>query len=242
MRLHGVPLGIAAVVVVGCAGPYLYRPTDEVDTTVAGYPASRYEIPPGTSSGNIVVGSFGFTQLDLPNGRRGDFLHARVIIANDKGEDTWTLAPESQLVALPGQTPGAPAYVNSPGPIAPKVEIPPGRRVTLDLFYLPPAGLQRASRVPAFDLLWTVEANGKAVAGRTSFERLEIPPDPWPYSYALSFGPTWYVDPWWYGVAPPLAGWWYQPMASRYFAVSRPARVWVQQPNYAVRPVGQTIH
>jgi len=78
---------VAVVAAAGCAHEFAYRP---VDAAAAGAPASRYQIPPEAPRGEVYVTSFGFTQMDVAEGRSAQLMHARVVAVNN-GHDGWTV-------------------------------------------------------------------------------------------------------------------------------------------------------
>jgi hypothetical protein len=234
MRRAGWVFVLAALVVPACGeAPYVYQPTALVSASVEGLPASRYEVPPESPRGEAMVASFGVTHMDRLGGD-AEFVHARLVVANNNDEQPWTIDPGQQLLALPGHTPIAPGFVNAGVQVQPQVSIPPGQKVAVDLFYPLPEDVPKASALPGFDLLWQVQTPKRAVAERTSFERLRLAPPPDPY-FAYAWADRWWADPWWYGPIAP--GWaWRDPLAPRFVVVNRPPNMVVHRPHYVARP------
>ena len=195
-----IALGLAA-----CAPEYVYRPTEQVTATSAGRPASRYDIPPESPRGSVTASTFGIANFII--GREGErvrLLHVRLVISNDNDNRSWLVDTRRQIVALPNEGESRPAYVNSNIQGLPYVNIPPGQKRTLDLYYALPPSLQRARNIPEFDVLWSVQTAARVVAVRTPFEREEIEPAyysdfdwgwGWGGPYGLGWGSAWWYDP-----------------------------------------------
>src|SRR5436305_1586060 len=101
---------LAAVAGAGCAHEYAYRP---IDPSGAPAPAARYPIPPEVPRGEAYVTSFGFTSMDVAEGRTADMMHARLVVMNG-GVAPWTVDGRAQQLLVPaGQEPLIPAFINT---------------------------------------------------------------------------------------------------------------------------------
>lgn len=185
----------------GCAGTsdYVYTPST-ANATVAGLPASRTAIPPEQPQGAIEVTSHGVTSLRQDRAEV-PALHVRAIITNDGDDTPWTLDTTQQLVAIPGEGQSRALYVNSDVGTLPSVTIARHERRVLDFYFPLPETAPDASRLPRFDMLWTINTPARTVASRTSFERedgspavaYEVVPAPWPVW--AGWGPNWWYNP-----------------------------------------------
>ena len=198
-------LGAAGVLVIGgmlgCAAnsDYVYQP-DTANATAAGLPAARTPIPQEAPQGAIEVTSYGVTELRR-DGMKIPALHVRAIVTNDGDAQPWTLDTTQQLVEIPGEGRSRPIFVNADVGTLPNVSIALHDRRVIDLYYALPDTVRSASQVPRFDLLWQVNTPARAVASRTSFDRVDRAPEvattvevaPWPYW--AGFGPYWWYDP-----------------------------------------------
>ncbi len=88
-------------------------------------------------------------------------LHLRMTVRNDSRKP-WRVDTSRQLVQLPGERWTAPS-----GATLPVVEVAPGERQTIDLYY----PLPDARRVPEFIAAWEVRAGNRTIEGRTPFFR-----------------------------------------------------------------------
>ena len=204
-------LGAAGVLVIGgmlgCAAnsDYVYQP-DTTNATAAGLPAARTPIPQEAPQGAIEVTSYGVTELRR-DGMQIPALHVRAIVTNDGDAQPWTLDTTQQLVEIPGEGRSRPIFVNADVGTLPNVTIALHDRRVIDLYYALPDTIRRASELPRFDLLWQVNTPARAVASRTTFDRVDRAPEvattvetsPWPYW--AGFGPYWWYDPFYPSVA-----------------------------------------
>jgi hypothetical protein len=198
-------LGAAGVLVIagmlGCAAnsDYVYQP-DTANATAAGLPAARTPIPQEAPQGAIEVTSYGVTQLQR-DGTKIPALHVRAIVTNDGDAQPWTLDTTQQLVEIPGEGRSRPIFVNADIGTLPNVSIALHERRVIDLYYALPDTVRSARELPRFDLLWQVNTPARAVASRTSFDRVDRAPEvasayeaaPWPVW--AGFGPYWWYDP-----------------------------------------------
>ena len=206
---------IVAIAGAGCAHEFAYLPVDNG----ASAPASRYPIPPEAPRGEVYVTSFGFTSMDVAEGRTADMMHARLVVSNGSPVP-WTLDGRAQQLAAPGQAPLIPAFVNTDAGAGPVYAVPPMQRRTFDFYYAVPPPLNQPQQLGGFALDWRVDVGGRPIAQRTPFQRFEggggaydAYPD---YVFVgLGFGPGW-----WYG---PAFGYGYRPVIRTYYYP--PARV-----------------
>jgi hypothetical protein len=238
-----IPTACLAFLALGCAHQesFGYRPVTRVTATPNGFPASRYAVPPQAPRGEVTVGTFGLTELEVAPGVRDIFVHARLVVANDNDDQPWTVDPWRQVLVLPGHGEFGPAYMNSTVPAAPVVTVRPGARLVMDLFYTLPTGLKREWRLPSYQVSWNVDTGAKGViAERTPFERFEVPLQGQPprYAVAVGWGPVWWVNPWW----PVHRHWWwqhhwvYQPWPHRVVVLHRPRVVRIRRPYFVAQP------
>jgi hypothetical protein len=195
---------VLALGAAGCgATRYAYRPAAMNASTEAGFPASRYVVPPDAPQGEAFVTSFGTRDID-PNARSGaQLVHVRLAVANETGAGPWTLDPGKLLLIPPGGAPQRPDFMEIDGRQNGSTEIARGQRRVLDLYYRLPGGIPDASRLPSFDFSWQVGLGGSVFSEHTPFVRE-------PYedyerssrSYvAVGVAPPWwwgwYGSPWW---------------------------------------------
>ena len=235
-------LGAAGVLVIGgmlgCAAnsDYVYQP-DTANATAAGLPAARTPIPQEAPQGAIEVTSYGVTQLQR-DGMKIPALHVRAIVTNDGDAQPWTLDTTQQLVEIPGEGRSRPIFVNAEVGTLPNVSIALHDRRVIDLYYALPDTVRSASQLPRFDLLWQVNTPARAVASRTSFDRVDRAPEvattvevaPWPYW--AGFGPYWWYDPFF----PSFVF-----VHSRHFAVRHPGPVTVGHFGGRFHPSGHMV-
>jgi hypothetical protein len=195
-------VGLAVIAgMAGCAGTsdYVYTP-DTANATVAGLPAARTPVPPEKPQGAIEVTSYGVTDL-----RRGDenipALHVRAVVTNDGDDAPWTVDTTQQMVAIPGEGQSRALFVNSDVNTLPTVTIARHERRVLDFYFPLPATVRGESQLPRFEMLWQVNTPERAVASRTSFERVDKEPDvayatvPVGWPLWAGYGPYWWYDP-----------------------------------------------
>lgn len=196
----------AAVVLAlaACQPDYAYLPVTNA-TVVRGKVAASYPIPADMPHGDVRVASYGIVDIGPrhPKNPADELraLHLRFTIDNN-GDRAWTFDTSQQRIALTGYGLSAPAWVSaSGGTAAPVVQVPAMQTRTVDLFFPLPAALQHAKQLPAFDVVWRLEADGKIVARRTPFERVIVAPPPdyyGPYDYGTD---SWWGPPYWYNPA-----------------------------------------
>jgi hypothetical protein len=201
MRAHllaALALGLAA-----CQSPYIYRPSSNANAQIQGHTAASFKLPtPMNPQGELRVASFGVAKI-RPQGEAGGVLHAlhvRQVLDNNSNEP-WQFDARQQTVQLKDGRRLTPSYSRSEDGDVPLAVVAAGGKRTLDLFYPLPPDVEKASRIPEFDVLWRVETgSGRVVAQRTSFERLRIEPYyaglGWGYG-AFGWGPYGWYDPVW---------------------------------------------
>jgi hypothetical protein len=211
---------IALMLIGGCAAEsnYIYRPEQNPTASVAGRPAALYQIPPESPRGAVRIAALGIAKLE-PSGGEAEkvrAMHVRMVV-DDNDTTEWTVDTREQIGVLGGSGQSRPAFAASSTGLVPVVTIPPSGSAAVDLYYPLPAPMQKASRVPHFEVLWRVHTAERVVAERTSFERLLFDVTPPDYAVADAWwGPGWY-DPFWphfgfYGsvVLPPV--YYYRPV------------------------------
>jgi hypothetical protein len=194
-------LGVAA-----CESSYYYRPAANATARVEGRRAAIYQLPsPESSQGDIRVVSFGVAKLKPQEEGHATVhaLHVRDVVSNNSALP-WQIDTRQQMVELHGGRRLAAAYSRSDDGNLPLAVVQPGGKRTIDLFYPLPPDVEKASRIPEFDVLWRVDTGGgRVVAERTPFERLRIEPYYaglyWGYPYGAGFGwgPYGWYDPFW---------------------------------------------
>jgi hypothetical protein len=185
-------LGLAA-----CDRTYVYRPVASTTVaTVAGRPASYYDVPPEAPRGHVRIATMGVADIQ-PKGATDEddlelrALHIRMIVANNS-DRPWSVDTREQRAVLPGGSQSRPAYAKVDHGNPPIVEVPARGVRTFDLYYPLPEHLEDEDELPSFDSLWQINTDARLVVQRTPFERIEVQPDPSLYAYGG--GPYWY-DP-----------------------------------------------
>jgi len=193
--------GLLSLFATTCEPQYAYVPVTNA-TVIAGHVAADYPIPKEAPRGDVRVASYGIA--DFGSSRDKDdrlrALHLRVTLI-DNGDRAWTMDTREQLVDLDGYGRSVPAYASAnAGSAPPTITVPPMGKRVVDLFFPLPPDLQRAERLPSFDVVWKVNAEDKAIAERTPFERIVVEPaasyDP-VYDYGADYywGPPYFYDP-----------------------------------------------
>jgi hypothetical protein len=183
---------------MGCAEnpKYVYEP-EAANAQTSGLPATKTAIPQEAPQGAIEIASYGVTEL-RPGGVPERVLHVREIVTNDGDARPWQVDTREQLVDVPDAGQAAARYVNTDQQ-SPVITVGQHEQRVLDFYFPLPAGMEKDSRLPGFQVLWNVHTGSRAVASRTAFDRVAEQPDVayvyedgWPY-WAGS-GPYW-----WYG-------------------------------------------
>jgi hypothetical protein len=195
-RAFGIAL--AAILLVGCAeSRYIYRPAQQATATVGNLPAARYAIPSERPTGEVLIASSGLTAMPEADART-PALFVRMIVTNNSDDTPWTMDTRQQFAFIRGQK-QIPAFVNAAKPSEAVLQIPRGEKKLVDLYYRLPPTVEGDEQIPQFELAWTVETPSRAIAERTSFDRMTIEPryyDGGYYGYGPGWGPYWH-DPFW---------------------------------------------
>jgi hypothetical protein len=191
---------VAVAAVAGCAGrSYIYRPEENATARVSGRPAAYYQVPPQAPHGHVRIATLGIVELRARDDDhdRIHAMHVRMVVSNNDDQGSWQLDTRQQIGFLDSYGQSRPAFATSNVGRPPVIDVAVRGSATVDLYYPLPDEMQKASKVPHFEVLWSVQTPEGAVAQRTSFERLEIEPVPTTGYYAGAFwGPGWY-DPFW---------------------------------------------
>ncbi len=193
-------LALAAVTIAACTPTYAFVPATNPTTSIYGYPAASYPIPPQAPRGDLRVASYGIEPLSpaaAPDESVGS-LHIRIFVSNTS-DQAWTIDTREQRAAFVGQEASAPAFATAdPGASGPPVvTIAPNTSRFVDLFFLLPADMQTASALPEFQFTATVQTGAGPVSETTPFKRVETDGDSYgAYYYA---GPYPGYGPWLYG-------------------------------------------
>jgi hypothetical protein len=197
------PLSIALVALLaapGCEPQYAYVPVTNA-TVIAGHVAADYPIPKEAPRGDVRLASYGIADLGSTRDKDDHVraLHLRVTLI-DNGDRAWTMDTREQLVDLDGYGQSIAAYASAnAGSAPPSITVSPMGKRVVDLFFPLPQELQRAERLPTFDVVWKVHAD-KDISERTPFERISVEPpaayDPiYDYGADYYWGPPYYYDP-----------------------------------------------
>jgi hypothetical protein len=196
---------LVAALVGGCTPSYLYQPATHLSANDQGQPTARYSVPPESPHGEVTLASRGIVDLSLgSDNERTRCLQVHMIVANND-DAPWVVDAREQLLQLPGEGQSRPALVNTEQQDLPNINVAPGQKRTVDLFYTLPQPLQQAKQIPEFDVSWHVQMPSRVVAERTPFERVKIeePSDyyadayayDYGYGYGYGWGPVWWYDP-----------------------------------------------
>jgi hypothetical protein len=198
------------LLLAGCASPYVYQPEVQATATMRGTVAADYPLPSAAQQqGDVRVASFGVAKIKRTNAATVRALQARLVVANNSNAD-WHLDTRQQEVILHDGRRLQPAYVYSDAGDVPLVTIPAGGKRAINLFYPLPVDVDKAKRVPQFDLVWRIDAAGQQVAQRTPFQRLVIyPAYAGPGWWGGWYGPYAWYDPFWGAGIPGAAGWYW---------------------------------
>ncbi|HZS36118.1 MAG TPA: hypothetical protein VFF06_04800 [Polyangia bacterium] len=200
-RLRGPLAALAiAATAAGCSSGYIYKPATNATSQLRGRPAADYPIPPSAPVGDVRLASFGISKItpkQAPVAEPLKAMHVRLEIANNS-DQPWQLDTRDQRAELRSGVQLAPAFARSDGGELPLVRVDPNARRTVDLFFPLPAGEQKASKLPEFDVIWRLQAGPQAIAQRTPFERLYVEPVyASAYSWYYPWGPVGWYDPLW---------------------------------------------
>jgi hypothetical protein len=229
--LRWLPLSI--VLSAGCAHNYSYWPTGP---GLGDAPAARYPVPAEAPQGEIYVTSFGYTEMDVAEGRRANLLHARLAVVN-QAPTPWTVDGREQVAAVPNQPTVAPAFLNTDAGTGPVYVVGPGQSKVFDLYFALPPPLDRPENLMGFELSWKADINGRPVVGRTTFQRfIDERRSYAPYPPFVSFHLGWGMG-WWYG---PYSPYRYPPVIRTYYYPpwGRAGPGWYGSPGWRGTPSG----
>jgi hypothetical protein len=164
MRLAAAVVSLA---LAACA------PRPQVSTSAAHIPP-----PVAATQAGVQLASYGVVDVRTAAGYAPPVhaLHVR-IITHDPEATPWTLDVREQRIEMKDYGEMTPALAAAnPGTPPPVVTIAPHQTRVVDLFYLLPADLQRATAVPSFELLSSIHAGDRVIAARTPYARLAAEP------------------------------------------------------------------
>ena len=213
-------LGVAGLLACSETSSYVYQPSATNDN-LHGLPAERIGIPQEAPQGTVEVASYGVTNLRTNDGEI-PVAHVRMIVSNESDATPWTIDSRKQMLEIAGEGRSRAIYVNSDRDSLPVLSIAQRERRVLDFYFPLPSTVQGDAGLRHFDMLWEVDTGSRAVASRTSFDRVAEQPQ---YAYAepysafwVGYGPYWWYDPFYPGVVF---------VHSRHFVVRPPGRVTV---------------
>jgi hypothetical protein len=170
---------VASVALLECSPRhYAYAPATttmtsaELGVSTTNPAMATYAVPSDAPRGEVRVAALGVEDA-TPTGERDRFraLHVRLVVTN-RSDEPWSVNEGQQEVELDARygrigEPATPIATTAPR----VVQIPPGQTASLDLFFAVPADFDEASKLPTFDVIWTVNAGTRPIMQRTSFER-----------------------------------------------------------------------
>ncbi|MBV9948047.1 MAG: hypothetical protein JOZ69_14425 [Myxococcales bacterium] len=235
MRPTLLVLTFVALGLVACENRYVYVPARTAGGDVAGRPASDVAIPPEAPRGNVQVATFGISEVE-PTGEAAEggtvrALHLRMLVTNNS-DQPWMVDTRQQRIELDGRS-SRPAYASADGGSSPPtVTVPSGSKRTIDLFFPLPLDMARASRLPAFDAIWTVQTDTRPITERIPFERMQVEPQS---AYAYNW--DYWGSPFWYDPLYPSGPWLGVSLGPRF--VRRP--VMIHRPPPLVAPPARRV-
>lgn len=177
-------------------GPSLATFSSAASSRVA---ADWYSLPAHRHEGGVGVLSFDVERVATSPRESRAYLHARIVVENDRSGAPWTLAADDQHLRA-GALVVRPTFAETSGDTT-TLRVAKGRAGWLDVFF--PLGDGRGpGRV---DLNWSLDAGHGQTHGSTSFARDQVGvairyrPLPAPAARFVSAGPAW-----WYGGDPLL--------------------------------------
>jgi hypothetical protein len=198
-------------------------------------PAERIAIPQEAPQGTIQIASYGVTRL-ASGGANIPALHVRMIVSNDGDDVPWTIDSRKQMVEISGEGQSRAMYVNADVNTLPVLSIGRREHRTLDFYFPLPSTIHSDTGLHGFQVLWDVDTGTRAVASRTSFDRVSQAPS---YAYAEPYGPYWagYGPFWWYDPFYPSVVF----VHARPFRFNHGGRVMVSGFSGHFRPGGRTV-
>ena len=199
-------LAVSAGVLGACAHSQADRGAGQGNQVAA----STYDVPQENPKGKVYVMSLGGERLATGQGASTLYLHLRLAAENQKDTGPWVLDARNQLAVLgppsggnEGQTNGvAPAFAQGSGGSG-LVQIQPGSRGSLDLYYPLPQGVEPQQ----VTFSWQVQRPEGPLAQQTVFHRQPAADAAGQQQYAyapaytsrvhLQVGPGWWWGPYW---------------------------------------------
>ncbi|HEY3351908.1 MAG TPA: hypothetical protein VGQ83_01545 [Polyangia bacterium] len=150
------------------------------NASVDGVPAEAYPIPPWQPRGEVRLVSLGLANVQLQGvgGAATRVLRVRLIVTNAGGAVPWIIDTRAIVLSLSGVDRSLAAYAKADAGVPPVVQIAPGQRGTVDLYYPLPAAVRDPEQVPAFYVEWQIQTGRGVVGQRTPFRRVEPPQVP----------------------------------------------------------------
>jgi hypothetical protein len=227
-------LGVAGLLACSETSSYVYQPSAPNDN-LHGLPAERIGIPQEAPQGTVEVASYGVTNLRTNDGEI-PVAHVRMVVSNESDATPWTIDSRKQMLEIAGEGRSRAIYVNSDRDSLPVLSITQRERRVLDFYFPLPSTVRSDAGLRRFDMLWEVDTGSRAVASRTSFDRVAEQPQ---YAYAEPY------SVFWPGYGP---YWWYDPffpnfvfVHSRHFAVRHPGPVTVGHFGGRFHPSGHVV-
>ncbi len=218
MKLRSAAALLACAASSACEASYAYIPARGTTTIVGGNLAAQFDVPAEAPHeaprGHVWIESSGIVDL-TPEASDEEIhvLHVRAVIENDTDQE-WVFDTREQQIVIDKRGPTAVAFATADaGTQPPQVTAAAGTKRMVDLYFSLPDDLEEDADLPQFDALWRLTTPTRAIAERTSFERV----DESTQSYAA--GPDYLVgDAYW-------GPYWYNPYYPRFaFVVIGPRR------------------
>lgn len=164
---------VAAVAILACApARYVYAPVMTTGADVRGAPGAVYKMPPGSPRGDVRLAMLGVAEL-RPGGLADSTLraiHVAFVVSN-RSDEHWTVDPSEEHLTLMNHERND-IYATTVEIARPsKVDVPPQSTRSIDLYFPLPLQLRRESKLPSFDVVWTVHTGSRAITQRTPFQR-----------------------------------------------------------------------
>jgi hypothetical protein len=161
---------LAALGLLSCSESYTYVPATKSNAVVSGVLAADYPVP--SERGDIRLATIGVEDLHHLDVSRtaASVLHLRMLAFNP-GPGTWRIDEREQrldLTRFPAIHAGHPGSGEQPA----IVDVLPGTRHVLDLYFALPPSIVSSADCPRFDVTWTVHTPSETIERRTPFERV----------------------------------------------------------------------
>jgi hypothetical protein len=227
-------LGVVGLLACSETSSYVYQPS-AMNDNLHGLPAERIGIPQEAPQGTVEVASYGVTNLRTNDGEI-PVAHVRMIVSNESDATPWTIDSRKQMLEIAGEGRSRAIYVNSDRDSLPVLSIAQRERRVLDFYFPLPSTVHSDAGLRRFDVLWDVDTGSRAVASRTSFDRVAEQSQ---YAYAEPYSAFWpgYGPYWWYDPFFPTVVF----VHSRHFAVRHPGPVTVGHFGGRFHPSGHMV-